>query len=174
MAGLFNNFDASQLSASNKGSLISFEYPKSYATIPNIIHDVRPMLIVTDVWQPNYIRGVNLHYLTFPYIKKILQTWGGNTGFSYSNIKADRYVASAFRVYVLKGVIRPKKLDTEWLKTVLQSARTFDAGEVEKIRMTIDKQIKARLQVAANELTSFEQRMKEIERNQMSVNTQAE
>ena len=168
MVGLFN--DLKNLATNKygivgntvtKGSLISFEYPKSFSTIPNIIHDPRPMLIVTDVWEPNYIRGLNLHYLTFPYIKKILETWGGNQGFSYYNIKADQYVALSFRMYSLKGVIRPKRLDVEWLQTVLKSVRTFDVGEIEKIKSTIEQQIKARLQVKAKELTSYERKIKE-------------
>jgi hypothetical protein len=167
MAALFEDFDPLKSLVTNqygiatnpvrKGSLISFEYPRSFAMVPNVIHDPRPMLIVTDVWPPNYLRGLNLHYLTFPYIKKILETWAGNQSFSYSNIKPDRYVASAFRVYSLRGVIRPKRLDSEWLKTVLQSVRAFDAGELEKIRTTIEQQIQSRLQAKANELTAYEQ-----------------
>jgi hypothetical protein len=179
MAGLFNDLDPLQNVATNqygvvgnaitKGSLISFEYPKSFATVPNVIHDPRPMLIVTDVWPPNYIRGLNLHYLTFPYIKKILETWGGNQGFSYSNIKADRYVALSFRMYSLKGLIRPKRLDSEWLQTVLQSVRTFDVGEIEKIKSSIEQQINNRLQIKAKELTSYE---KTIKQNQIINNRQ--
>jgi hypothetical protein len=167
MAGLFSDFDPLQSIAANqngmssraltKGSLISFNYPKSFAMVPNVIHDPRPMLILTDIWPPHYIRGLNLHYLTFPYVKKILESWGGNQSFSYSNIKPDRYLASAFRMYNMKGVQRPKRLDSEWLKTVLQSVRTFDAGEIEKIRASIQQQIQARLQVKANELTAYEQ-----------------
>lgn len=173
MAGIFNDIESLQnIVGTNrstpqsgpvvKGALISFEYPKSLAVVPNVIHDKRPMLIVTDV-RPPYIRGVNLHYLTYPYIKKILETWGGNQSFSYSNIKADKYVASAFRVYSLNGVIRPKRLDTEWLKFVLQTARTFDAGEIEKIRSIIEQQIRSRLQVKANELTAYEKQRKQME-----------
>lgn len=180
MAGLFNDFDPLKSlnnrsggnvnpNAVTKGALISFEYPRSFAIVPNIIHDPRPMLIVTDVWPPNYVRGVNLHYLTFPYIKKILETWGGNTNFSYSNIKADKYVSLAFRMYSLKGMIRPKRLDSEFLKTVLQSARTFDAGELEKIRANIQQQIQARLQVKANELTAYEQYRNNLQMMQNKV-----
>lgn len=164
---LFNDFDPLKSLAANqygfsthaitKGSLISFDYPVSFAMIPNVIHDPRPMVIITDIWPPHYIRGVNLHYLTFPYVKKILETWGGNQGFSYSNIRADRYMATAFRMYNIRGVRRPKRLDSEWLKTVLQSVRTFDAGELEKIRSSIQQQIQARLQIKANELTAYEQ-----------------
>jgi hypothetical protein len=178
MAGLFQEFDPIRRVAANqygpswgtltKGSLISFEYPRSFATIPNIIHDPRPMLIITDIWAPNYIRGLNLHYLTFSYIQKILQTYGGNPSFGYSSIKPDSYMATAFRMYNLKGVIRPKKLDNEWLKTVLTSVRSFDAGELEKIRATIEQQIQARLQAKVNELTSYEEYRKGLSRSQQS------
>ena len=106
MAGLFQDYNPIQRVASNqhgmssksitRGSLISFSYPQSMAVTPNVIHDPYPMVIVTDIW-PNYVRGLNLHYLTFPYIKKILTQHGGNAGFSYSNIKPDKYMANAFR-----------------------------------------------------------------------------
>lgn len=178
MAGLFTEFDPIRNVAANqygtswgtltKGSLISFEYPRSFATIPNIIHDTRPMLIITDIWSPNYLRGLNLHYLTFNYVKKILQTYSGNQNFSYANIKPDAYMATAFRMYNLKGVIRPKRLDSEWLKTVLTSVRSFDAGELEKIRSTIEKQIQARLQAKANELTAYEEYLKNLNKAQQA------
>lgn len=176
MAGLFNDFDPIRNVAANqygaawgglkKGSLISFEYPRSFAMIPNVIHDPRPMLIITDIWSPNYIRGLNLHYLTFNYVQKILQTYSGNSSFSYSNIKPDTYMATAFRMYNLRGVIRPKRLDSEWLKTVLSSVRSFDAGELEKIRATIEQQIQARLQAKANELTAYEEYRKGLTKSQ--------
>jgi hypothetical protein len=178
MAGLFSDFQPIRRVASNqygtawrtltKGSLISFEYPKSFAMIPNIIHDPRPMLIITDIFSPNYIRGLNLHYLTFNYVKRILQAHSGNASFSYSNIRPDNYMVTAFRMYNLKGVIRPKRLDSEWLKTVLASVRTFDIGELEKIRSTIEQQIQSRLQVRANELTAYEEYIKGLNRSQKS------
>lgn len=146
-----------------KGTLVSFDYPQSYAMIPNIIHDVRPMIIVTDIWKPNWIRGVNLHYLDFKYVRWLLTNYGGNPNFSYSHIAADKYyMAKAFRMYAWKGVKRPRKLDTEWLKQVLTQVRSFDPGEVEKIRATIQKQIQTRLQAKAKELTSYEAWRKQL------------
>jgi hypothetical protein len=133
--GLFEDFNPIQRIAANqygpavnritRGSLISFHYPRSFAMIPNIIHDPYPMVIITDIW-PKYIRGVNLHYLTFPYVKRLLMNFGGKS-FSYFNIRSDKYMANAFRMYVRMGVQQPKRLDTEWLMTVLASVRSFDA-----------------------------------------------
>lgn len=177
--GLFSDFNPIQRLAMNqygmavnkitKGSLISFHYPRSFAMIPNIIHDPYPLVILTDIW-PYYVRGLNLHYLTFPYIKRILGNYGGRGNFSYFHIRPDKYMAHAFRMYVRKGVMQPKKLDTEWLIQVLESVRSFAPGELEKIRANIQEQIKRRLQVKADELTNYEEwraRMTESQKRQL-------
>lgn len=180
MSGLFDQFNPMSRLPSNqfglvgsqitRGSLISFNYPRSFAMIPNVIHDVQPMVIVTDIW-PNYIRGVNLHYLMFPHVRSLLTKYGGNAGFSYQAVKASVSEVGtawydAFRMYVRAGVGRPRKLDTEWLKNVLTEVRSFDPGEVEKIRSTIQKQIQVRLQAKAKELTSYEQWRKQLTESQ--------
>lgn len=175
MAGLFEEFNPIERVASNqygvsdkaisRGSLIAFHYPQSYAVIPNIIHDPYPLVIISDVWD-KYIRGVNLHYLTFPYVKHLLTNFGGR-GLTYqANIKPDRYMASAFRMYVRAGIRRPRRLDTEWLVRVLDEVRSFSPGELEKIRMEIQKQIQARLQVKASELTSYEDWRRQLNESQ--------
>lgn len=179
MAGLFQDFDpllrmtkAESTGSSGlitAGSLISFQYPRSMGMIPNVIHDPHPMVILTDVFPPHFIRGVNLHYLTFRYVKHILESYGGNTGFTYLNIKPDKYLAQAFRMYKLAGVIRPKRLDTEWLKHVLASVQSFNPGEIEKIRLNIQQQIQQRLQAKAKELTSYDQWRKSLNKTQQSA-----
>lgn len=166
MSGLFDRFNPQSRIANNqygfssktitRGSLISFHYPVSYAKIPNVIHDPYPMIIVTDIW-PKYIRGVNLHYITFPFIKSLLQQHGGNTGFSYSHIKSNSYLAQSFRMYVRMGVRQPRKLDTDFLLDVLGTVRSLAPGEFERIKKVIQAQIQQRLQVKANELQSYEQ-----------------
>lgn len=162
MAGLFEEINPLKRAARRgapkpigRGSLISFHYPQSHALSSNIIHDPYPMVILTDIW-PNYIRGLNLHYLTFPYIKKVLLNFG-EKNFSYSQVKTDQYMADAFRMYVRRGMLQPKRLDTEWLTEVLASVNSFSPGELEQIRMSVQKQIQNRLQAKANELTSYEE-----------------
>lgn len=174
MVGLFESYNPIERIATNqhgpsvnkitRGSLISFHYPQSYAIIPNVIHDPYPMVIITDIW-PKYIRGVNLHYLTFPYVKKLLTNFAGRS-FSYMNIRNDKYMANAFRMYVRMGVQQPKRLDTEWLISVLGSVRSFGPGELEQIRTNIQRQIQARLQTKANELTSYEQWRSQLTQSQ--------
>ena len=63
-----------------KGSLISFNYMF-------MKHDPYPMVIVTDIMYGRRIRGVNLNYLTFRDIKRMLDQFGENPAFSYKNIK---------------------------------------------------------------------------------------
>ena len=174
VVGLFESYNPIERIASNqygpnvnritRGSLISFHYPQSYAIVPNVIHDPYPMVIITDIW-PKYIRGVNLHYLTFPYVKKLLTTYAGKN-FSYFNIRNDTYMANAFRMYVRMGVKQPKRLDSEWLMGVLSSVRSFGPGELEQIRASIQKQIQQRLQAKANELTSYEQWRQQLTQSQ--------
>src|ERR1039458_5812057 len=62
-----------------KGSLVYFNYVFW-------IHDPYPLVLIADIYG-QYIRGLNLHYLTFPYIKHVLQPGCDNKQFSYKNIR---------------------------------------------------------------------------------------
>ena len=86
MAGLFEEVNTNK--PISRGSLVAFQYPYSQSLDPNIIHDPSPLILITDIW-PRHIRGVNLHYLTFPYIKKILQGHCEHAGFSYGQIRGE-------------------------------------------------------------------------------------
>ena len=139
-----------------RGSLISFHYPFSHAMPPNPIHDPYPLVLVTDIW-PQYLRGVNMHYLTFPYIRNILQRNCGNASYSYGmNVKSDRYVASAFRMYYRSGMRNVKKMDCQFLVQLLKNVRSFSQTEIERIRQEIQQQIRQRLQMRADELAKRE------------------
>jgi hypothetical protein len=149
----------------NRGSLVQFHYLFW-------IHDPQPLVIVTDIF-PNYIRGVNLHYLTFPYILKLLQPYCDQGGFSYYNIKADQYIVNAFRTYKRMGVKRPKALDCAFILNVLGSVRTIDPNEIETIRQLVQEQIKTRAQPKAEELAQRYQQMMQGQQEQGFVNQNA-
>ncbi len=117
-----------------KGSLIHFRYT-------NFKHDPYPLIIITDI-SANYIRGVNLHYLTFNYIKKLLGTYCDNQAFEYANIRGDAFLTNSFRTYKRAGVKQPNTLDCSFLLAVMQSVRSFDPGEVEHMRAYIKEQLK--------------------------------
>ena len=136
-----------------KGDVITFNYPVSYAFPMNQIHDPYPLLIVTDIW-PRMIRGVNLHYLTFPYIKYILNSNSGNKNFSYFNIKSDKYISNAFRVYYKQGIRKPKKMDSNWLLEMMAGVRRWQPNDMEKVKEDIRKQMLQKLQMKADELTN--------------------
>jgi hypothetical protein len=87
------------------------------------------------------MRGVNLHYLTFPYIKNLLRSGAGNQGFSYGNIKADPYIVNAFRSYKWQGIRQVKMLDSAFLLTVMATVRSFDPTQVAAIRQAVQEQI---------------------------------
>lgn len=122
-----------------KGSLITFSY-----LFHKPGHDPSPLVLVTDIWQ-HYVRGVNLHYLTFPYIRKLLQPGGmnacNNPRFSYYNIKGDAYIVGAFRQYKRPGIRQIRMLDCSFLLNVLASVRSIDPNEVEQIRRVVREQI---------------------------------
>ena len=119
-----------------KGSLIRFNY-----TFVKPGHDQTPVVLVTDVWA-NYIRGVNIGYLTFPYVKRLLQQYCNSTGFSYANIKGQEYIVSAFRQYKRAGLRGLQKLDCAFLLNVLASVRSYDPHEIEAIRKSVRDQIR--------------------------------
>lgn len=118
-----------------KGSLVNFNY-----TFHKPGHDPYPLVLITDIWQ-NYIRGVNLHYLTFPDIKRLLQPNCNNPAFSYFNIKGDGYIVSAFRQYKKRGIRQIRKLDCAFLLNILASVRSLNPSEVEAIRRSVREQI---------------------------------
>jgi hypothetical protein len=119
-----------------RGSLITFNY---------IFHknDPIPLVLVTDVW-PKYIRGVNLHYLTFPAIKKLLYpgiSMCENSSVTYQYIKGNDYVSSAFRQYKRDGMISLKKMDCDLIVKAMSMVRSFDPNEIEAIRKEIREQL---------------------------------
>lgn len=119
-----------------KGSLVKFGY--LYAK-PG--HDQTPMVLITDIWR-DYIRGLNLNYLTFPVIKGLLQQFGEQTTFSYQNIKGQSYIVSAFRQYKRPGISGIQKLNSPFLLNALACARSTDPNEVAAMRKVIRDQLR--------------------------------
>lgn len=117
-----------------RGSLATFAYAFW-------VHDPYPLLLVTDVAPGARVRGVNLHYLTFPFIRSILNA-GCGRGFSYGNFKTQSYIKGAFRSYKWQGIRQVKMLDCDFLLTVMATVRSFDPGQVAAIRRTVQEQIR--------------------------------
>lgn len=128
-----------------KGSLVWFNYV-------NYRHDPYPLLIITDIW-PNYIRGLNLHYLTFNYIKNLLGMHCENKMFSYFHIRNDQFLVNAFRTYKRLGIRQIKKLDCNFLKKVMRSIVSFDPAEIEQMRVYVRDQLRRQANPKAEAIT---------------------
>lgn len=123
-----------------RGSLITFSY-----LFHKPGHDPVPLVLVTDIWD-QYIRGLNLHYLTFPAIKKLLYPSTGksiceSSVLSYQYIKGNNYIVSAFRQYKRSGVANVKKLNCEFIVNAMSISRTLDPNEIEAIRRSVREQM---------------------------------
>lgn len=118
----------------SKGNLLSFNYMFWK-------HDPYPLVILTDYMPGNRVRGVNLNYLTFNYVKNILNMYGENKGFSYGSIKYDRYIVGAFRSYKWNGIRQVRKLDSKYLLNLVSTVRSFDKNNLEAIKETIQDQL---------------------------------
>lgn len=156
----------------SRGSLVAFHYPTSHAQRPNPIHDPYPMVIITDIW-PHMMRGVNLHYLTFPYIKTILTNSCNNMNYNYQgNIKSDAYIANAFRSYFRLGMRNVRKLDGEFLVRILSAVRSFSESEIERVKQEIRNQILQNTQIKADQLTKLNNRNINKNTNQLQQTLQ--
>lgn len=137
-----------------KGSLVRFHY-----LFHKPGHDPTPLVLVTDSDYAvrnnprKYVRGVNIHYLTFPTIKWMLdQRFADNPSFSYEHFKGNEYITSAFRQYKKEGIRRVSKVDTAFIVNLLASLRpsTISPNELEAMRQNIRQQINQQLQAPAD------------------------
>ena len=126
-----------------RGSLITFKYLWHKPG-----HDPSPLVLVTDVnYKGAFVRGVNMHYLTFPVIKKLLYPAPGHSvcdspQFTYQYIKGNEYIISSFRQYKRNGIVSLKKLNCEFIINALSISRSFDPNEIEAIRKSVREQIR--------------------------------
>lgn len=141
---MFGNFGV------RKGSLISFNYVYWR-------NDAYPLVVVSQNALANgKLWGVNLHYLTFPYIRKILGMSEGDPNFSYSSISGDAYMKKAFRSYKWRGIRQVKVLEPKFLMDIMSMARSYDPAEVQIIRRQVQEQIGRKMNPKASEMTNLE------------------
>jgi hypothetical protein len=129
----------------SKGSLVSF----NYAFWKN---DAYPLVVVSER-DAGKLWGVNIHYLTFPYIRRLLETSAGNPAFSYKSISGDEYLSRSYRSYKLSGIRQMKVLDYKFLLNVMTMVRTFDPAEVQIIRRQVQEQMRQQINPKATNLS---------------------
>lgn len=129
-----------------RGALTTFEYMFWK-------HDPYPLVLCSGIYASDgRVAGINLHYLTFKYIKYLIQQYCGKQ-FSYELIKNNLYIYNSFRTYKRDGIRMAKLLDCEFLMTVLGTVRSFSPTEIEAIRQEVQRQLRARLNPTAEEAT---------------------
>lgn len=128
-----------------KGSLISFQYLYAKAGHPR-----SPMVLVTDwVYPPppkpsQFIRGINMQYLTPDSIGKLLdQRIGGcnNPQFSYDHIKGYAFIKGAFRQYKKSGMANLRQFNCDWLSDLIREMQGIDINEIYQFQKQVNDQI---------------------------------
>jgi hypothetical protein len=133
----------------HKGSIISFHYVSQ--RVGQMIHDPYPLVLVSDIFS-NAIRGVNLNYLTVPYVKNMINRYLDKP-VNYAILKAQEgaYVVGskddpgAFRTYKRSGISQLRMMDSQFLIGIATVARTLAPNELDQIRMQIEELIKYQL-----------------------------
>lgn len=132
-----------------KGSLCSAQYLFWQ-------HDPNPLVLVTDVWGDK-IRGVNLHYLTFKYVKSLLDQYCNKQLFGYSLVKHDQYIINAFRTYKKAGLRNLQLLDCDIINNQFKQQRKaykYNPQELKTIREMLRKQLNDAANPKAEELSN--------------------
>jgi len=135
---LWKSLDSKQSTIASKGSIISFHYIGQ--RIGKMIHDPYPLLLVSDIYS-DAIRGVNLNYLTVPYVKNMINKFLDKP-FAYALIKGDNYLTEAFRTYKRNGIGQLRIMDSEFLRGVAAVSRSLAPNELDQIRMQVEEMLK--------------------------------
>lgn len=128
----------------HKGTIVNFHYIGQRPGHP--ITDPYPLVLISDIFS-DAIRGVNLNYLTVPYVKKMIDMYLERP-FNYSMIKSDSYIVGgksnpgAFRTYKRNGISQLRMMDSAFLRGVAAISRTLSPNELDQIRMQIEEIMK--------------------------------
>ena len=149
LGNLFQQQKANSLdNVISRGSLVIFNY--SFWK-----NDPRPLVIVTDYNLNGKMRGINLHYLTYLYIRNILNIASNSQGgFSYNNIKNDSYIVNSFRSYKWNGISQIKKFDLKFINQMIDNSRNFDPNQIQAIRQSVNQQLQQQYVSSADNMTN--------------------
>lgn len=132
------------------GSIVNFHYTGQRTG--HQIHDPYPLVLVSNIYS-DAIRGLNLNYLTLPYVKAMINAFL-DKNFSYQMIKGDTYLVGspeppkgdgkpgAFRSYKRTGISQLRIMDSAFLKAVAAVSRSLDPNELDQIRMQLEQLMK--------------------------------
>lgn len=112
------------------GEIISFAYGRAN-------RDDNPLVLVVDV-DATYLRGINLHYLPFAQVARIISGRAGNKT-SYADISGMAAVAASFRVYRRSAIGKTKKIQWKRLVSKLREMPGMDPSARQNMSDTIEK-----------------------------------
>lgn len=157
------------IGSSNKGSIINGSVVSFY--YQNFNHDPYPVIISTGPMSNNRIGGLNLHYLTFPVFRALLNSWAGNAAFNYFIIKNEPVIKNAFRSYNISGIKNIKKIHYKAILEIMSIKRNFSPEEMSAIQQAVDKYVMSRQPEILNELFGSIMIAKTQEINQQPMQT---
>ena len=127
------------------GQVLSFFYS-------HFDHDPYPIIISTGPMTYGRIGGLNLHYLTFPIFRALLNNWAGNPAFNYFIIKNQLIIKNAFRSYKITGIKNVKKIHYKAILEAMSIQRNFSPQEMLAIQQAVDQYVLSRQPEILNEL----------------------
>lgn len=117
-------------------------------------HDPYPLILVSSIYSDQRLAGVNLHYLTYKYVRNLLQNYCDKRSFGYPLIKGDKYIVQAFRTYKKAGLRQARILDCEFVLNAMGIARSYSPNEIEKIRQHIQQQLRQEVNPRSDDLVN--------------------
>lgn len=141
---LFRNVYQRTLQA---GSLVTFQYTFWR-------HDPYPLVLCGGLWASGKMVGVNLHYLTFKYIKFLINQFCGKN-FNYHYIKSNQFIKNSFRSYKREGVRNVRMLDCQFLLSMMGQVRSLSPTEVEAMRQHIRGQLQEKMNLNVQDIQDY-------------------
>lgn len=132
------------------GSIVSFKY--SFFK-----HDPNPTVMVTKVDNKNNVLvGINIHYLTYNDIKRLLSPKEinacKNKALGYPLLKGKAYIIKGFRVYKGNGVQSLKYLDCDKMLQMMGLKAIMKTKQNKEIKEDVEKQINRKTNVKVKEI----------------------
>jgi len=107
-------------------------------------HDPYPTVLVCGITPDNLLQGFNLHYMTFPVYRALLNRWAGNPMFNYYLMKNEGLIKQSFRSYKFTGIKRMKRVNWRAIVTFLSIIRNYSPQEIQLIKDAVDAQVASR------------------------------
>ena len=122
--------------------------------------DSRPLVLVAGKYTKpdDRIGGINIHYLTLPYLagalRGLMDKHCGSEQFRYKLVQHDSYITQAFRIYKKSGIRKIMLFDCGYASGRLNAIRTFkyNPQEMKAIRNMIRRQLQREINPTAEQL----------------------